>query len=246
MKAVILAGGKGTRGKPYTDYIPKAMIPVEGRPAIARVADFLLSSPEIDEAIILADLAGLGGQIRNYFENSQHAVSFVQDSQSGTGGDLLHLAPRLRDESEFLLWFVDNLCGVDVAGMRAHFKAKGSTVCVATRTRRKEETGFASVLDGTVKKFVEKPILDLPMHECLGIYVLSTTILDTIRERSGSGRVNFSFDILEREAGLGRVSAFDIGGLGWIDVESPATLKRNERLTRRIIEEMERSSPSQT
>ena len=34
VKAVILAGGKGTRGKPYTDYFPKAMIPVNGKPLI--------------------------------------------------------------------------------------------------------------------------------------------------------------------------------------------------------------------
>ncbi len=41
-------------------------------------------------------------------------ISFVQDSQSGTGGDLLHIEKNLKGESEFLLWFVDNLCAVDI------------------------------------------------------------------------------------------------------------------------------------
>ena len=39
MKAVILAGGKGTRGKPYTDYFPKAMTPINGKPLIEYIVN---------------------------------------------------------------------------------------------------------------------------------------------------------------------------------------------------------------
>ena len=104
--AVLMAGGCGTRGRPYTEFIPKSAIPVNGRPVIAHVAEYLASIPEIADIIILADFTGLGGQIRNYFgESKVHGkrIKFIQDSQSGTGGDLLHLKSHLKT-GNFILW----------------------------------------------------------------------------------------------------------------------------------------------
>ena len=69
MKAVILAGGRGTRGRPFTDYIPKAMIPVQGRPLIYHVVRYLSKFDIIDSIIILGDFSGIGKQIEKYFEN---------------------------------------------------------------------------------------------------------------------------------------------------------------------------------
>ena len=239
MKAVVLAGGKGTRGKPYTDFFPKAMIPINGKPAISYVINFLKASKTIDEIIILTDLKGLGGQVQNYIQNnSKKRISFVQDSQSGTGGDLLHLAPKLKGESEFLLWFADNLCNVDVSKMKKHYESKQSQACIATRSRRKEETGFAIVNDGIVTEFREKPEIKLQMSECLGIYILSTKILTDIRKKSKTKQVNLSYDILEELSKKGKVSAFDIGKNSWIDAESPVVLERNEKLVKKIIKQM--------
>ncbi len=241
MKAVILAGGKGTRGKPYTDFFPKAMIPIDGKPAISYVINALKSSKIIDEIIILTDLKGLGGQIQNYFSEmtSKKKISFVQDSQIGTGGDLLHLAPKLKGESEFLLWFADNLCKIDVSKMHHQFKNKESLACIATRSKRKEETGFAIVNDGIIKEFCEKPEIKLQMSECLGIYILSTKILNDIKKKSKTKQVNLSYDILEELSKKGKVSAYDIGNNLWIDAESPVALERNEKLVKKIIKQME-------
>lgn len=240
MKAVILAGGKGTRGKPYTDFFPKAMIPIDGKPAIGYVINALNSSKIIDEIIILTDLKGLGGQIQNYFRDvkSKKKLSFVQDSQSGTGGDLLHLAPKLKGESEFLLWFADNLCKIDIHKMHQHFKNKQSLACIATRSTRKEETGFAIVNDGIITEFREKPEIKLQMSECLGIYILSTKILSDIKKKSKIKQVNLSYDILEELSKKEKVSAYDIGNNSWIDAESPVILERNEKLVKKIIKQM--------
>ena len=240
MKAVVLAGGKGTRGKPYTDFFPKAMIPINGRPAISYVINFLKSSKVIDEIIILTDLKGLGSQVQNYIQNnsSKKKISFVQDSQSGTGGDLLHLAPKLKGETEFMLWFADNLCKIDVAKMKKQFNDKESLACIATRSHRKEETGFAIVNDGIITEFKEKPEIKLQMSECLGIYILSTKVLSDIRKKAKTKQVNLSFDILEELSKKGKVSAFDIGSNAWIDVESPVVLERNEKVVKKIIKQM--------
>ena len=101
MKAIILAGGKGTRGKPYTEYFPKAMNPINGKPMIDYVVRYLKSFNFIKEVIIISDYNGLGGQIKNYYGDRKD-IKFIQDSQSGTGGDLLHIEKELKNESEFL------------------------------------------------------------------------------------------------------------------------------------------------
>lgn len=236
MKAVILAGGKGTRGKPYTDYFPKAMTPINGRPLIDYVVQYLKSFRFVKEIIIISDFEGLGGQIKNYF-GDQRKIVFVQDSQSGTGGDLLHIERYLRNESEFILWFADNLCAVDLGNMKKHFKSKKSDACVATRTKRREETGFAVVEDGIIKKFKEKPVMRLQLSECLGIYMLGKEVLRRIKSKRQK-QVNLSYDILQQLSREGKISAFDIGSSEWIDAESPAILQRNQKTVNKIIKQM--------
>ena len=139
-----MAGGRGTRGRPFTDYIPKALIPIQGKPLIAHIVRYLSSFKLVDEIIILADFHGLGKQIERYFENRSNLrkpIRFVQDSQSGTGGDLLHLERILGRRTEFLLWFVDNLCPINLKEMYRFHKMKKSLATIATRRYRKEETG---------------------------------------------------------------------------------------------------------
>jgi len=196
VKAVILAGGKGTRGKPYTEFFPKAMSPINNKPLIDYVVKYLKSFSFIKEIIIISDFNGLGGQIKNYYENQKN-ITFVQDSQSGTGGDLLHIERKLKNESEFLLWFVDNLCAIDVKKMKEIFKKKKSSACIATRTKRKEETGFAIVKDGIIKEFKEKPIMELQLSECLGIYMLGPDIIKRIKKKQKQKEINLSYDILQ-------------------------------------------------
>lgn len=237
MKAVILAGGKGTRGRPYTEYFPKAMTPINGKPLIDYVVRYLKSFRFVDEVIIISDFNGMGGQIKNYFGN-QKKITFVQDSQSGTGGDLLHIANKLKNESEFVLWFVDNLCAIDLKKMRELFREKNSSACIATRTKRKEETGFAKVEDGVITEFKEKPVMKLQLSECLGIYMLGKDIIKRITAKQKQKEINLSYDILQSLSKEGKISAFDIGNTEWIDAESPMVLERNEKSVKKIIKQM--------
>lgn len=236
MKAVILAGGKGTRGRPYTEYFPKAMTPINGKPLIDYVVRYLRSFNFIKEIIIISDYNGLGGQIKNYYGNQKN-IKFIQDSQSGTGGDLLHIEKELKNESEFLLWFVDNLCAVDVKKMRNVFKERKSSACIATRTKRKEETGFAIVENGIIKEFKEKPVMKLQLSECLGIYMLGKEIIQKIKKKKQK-QVNLSYDILQQLSKEGKVSAYDIAEREWIDAESPMILERNQKTVKKIIKQM--------
>ena len=198
---------------------------------------YLKSFNFIKEIIIVSDYNGLGGQIKNYYGNQKN-IKFVQDSQSGTGGDLLHIEKELKDESEFLLWFVDNLCAVDIKKMRDVFKEKNSSACIATRTKRKEETGFATVENGIITEFKEKPIIKLELSECLGIYMLGTEIIQKIKKKKNQKQINLSYDILQQLSKEGKVSAYDIAEKEWMDVESPMILERNYKTVAKIIKQM--------
>ncbi len=200
------------------------------------VVRYLKSFNFIKEVIIISDYNGLGGQIKNYYGDRKD-IKFIQDSQSGTGGDLLHIEKELKNESEFLLWFVDNLCAVDVKKMRETFKEKNSFACIATRTKRKEETGFAIVENGIIKEFKEKPIMKLQLSECLGIYMLRKEIIQKIKKKKQK-QVNLSFDILQELSKEGKVSAHDIVDKEWVDAESPMMLERNKKLVTKIIKQM--------
>ena len=243
MKIVILAGGSGTRGKPFTDYFPKAMIPIEGKPLIDYIVKYVSSFGFIKEIIILADYDGLGNQIRRYFEDRKtirgKKIKFIQDSNSGTGGDLAHLSAILKKERNFILWFVDNFCAIDLSKMYRFYKQKESVACIATRRYRKEETGYAKVEDGLVTEFQEKPFITMPMAECLGIYILDTKILKIIKSKKEEKKeVNLSFDVLQDLSKSKTVSAFDIGRTLWMDIESPNKVERNQTGVKEIIRKM--------
>jgi len=200
------------------------------------IARHMCASRAIDGLVVIADLGGQGAQVRNHLERARlgRPVSFVQGADGGTAGDLLG-ARREIGSGPFLLWFSDNLCALDIGAMARHHEKSRRAACVAVRSRRREETGFAVVRGGMVEEFREKPVVDLPMSECLGIYVLDSSVLRDVRaSAAGSGRVDLSYDILQPMAAAGRVSAYDIGGAEWLDVESPVVLDRNARVAAKI------------
>jgi mannose-1-phosphate guanylyltransferase len=234
-----MAGGRGTRGRPFTEYIPKAMIPIQGRPLVYHVARYLSKFDIIDEIIILGDFSGIGKQIEKYFENHisfKKSIRFIQDSQSGTGGDLIHLSSVLGKNKEFILWFVDNLCAIDINKMYRFHKDMKSSATIAVRRYRKEETGFAIVNKGVIEEFKEKPIIELQMAECLGIYLINSEIIRKVKiKKQRKKDLNLSYDILEPLSRKGKITAYDIGKSQWIDIDSPTRIDRNKELVDSII-----------
>ena len=239
MKAVILAGGRGTRGRPFTEYIPKAMIPVQGRPLIYHVVKYLSKFDIIDSIIILGDFSGIGKQIEKYFENHisvKKPIKFIQDTQSGTGGDLIHLRSKLGKNKEFILWFVDNLCPVDINKMYRFHKDSKTVATIAVRRYRKEETGFAIVNKGIIEEFKEKPTIELQMAECLGIYIINSEIINKIKiKKQNKKDLNLSYDILQPLSKKRKIAAYDIGKTQWLDIDSPTRVDRNKELIDSII-----------
>ena len=251
MKAVVLAGGRGERAKPFSEVSPKVMIPVNGRPVIDYVVRHLVSFDTIDEAVMVCSgNEDHTTQVKSYFEGKEklfnNKITFVDESLGGTGGAILSAKPLLKDQEEFLVWFGDNLIPLDINALHNHYKARSCIGCVTVSSIKKTETGFVEIApDGQILKFKEKPTIKLTEPECLGIYLFDTKILNYIekaakQQQPKKNSVNLSYDVLEKLPSHEKLQSYDIGQTDWIDAESPTKLARNTERVKTIIEKMKR------
>jgi mannose-1-phosphate guanylyltransferase len=131
LKVVLLAGGYGTRGKPFTDYFPKAMIAIDGRPVLDHIVRYLIKFSQISDLIIICEFDSFGKQIINYFEGKEailgKSITFVEDKKYGTGGALIQIEKNVIQDKPFLVWFADNLCALDIDGMLQEYNMHENT-----------------------------------------------------------------------------------------------------------------------
>ena len=252
MKAILLAGGSGTRARPFTDYVPKAMFPLDGRPIIDYLVKYIAQFSQINEIIIVCNFDSFGKQIINYFEGKQTIVGkpiiFVEDKKNGTGGSLLKIEKYVTQDECFLVWFADNLCALKIEQMvqkyhQVNMKSErtGSIGMVVVRKRRREETARVILQDSKIKEFMEKERVKLEQPEALGIYLFSKRIFQYLHERLNEGFANFnlSYDILNQVTNMEKLFSYDIGeNIEWIDVESPAYADRNKDIIEKILLQM--------
>ncbi len=246
LKAVLLAGGKGERAKPFSEVSPKVMIPLFGKPVIDYIIKHITSFSIIDEVIIVCgNKSGHSLQIQSYFEGKEKLfmdkLSFVNETFGGTGGALLSVKQELKNQKDFLVWFGDNLVPLDIDAFHRFHKAHHCVGSVVVSSLKRAETGFVEVApDGQILKFKEKPIVKLAEPECLGIYLFDVKILNYIQESVKTrSRVNLSSDVLEQLASHEKLYCYDIGQTSWIDIESPTKVGRNIETIKDIIKKMD-------
>ena len=113
MKAVIMAGGEGTRLRPLTSNVPKPMMPLANRPMMAHIVQ-LLKSHGFDEIVVT--VAFMANVIRNWFgDGSDLGVRFVyatEDTPLGTAGSVRNAMDELTEP--FLVISGDVLTDIDL------------------------------------------------------------------------------------------------------------------------------------
>lgn len=180
MKAVILAGGMGTRLREETDYRPKPMVEVGGRPILWHIMK-ILSTQGINDFVIC--LGYKGDQIKDYFLNYEYLsnditvrlgkhdsvikhdpsvaenwnVTLANTGQTTmTGGRILNVKKYVDDEP-FLCTYGDGLADIDLKGLIDFHNLRGKT---ATVTAVRPTTRFGAMQieeDDRVSEFLEKP-----------------------------------------------------------------------------------------
>lgn len=154
MKTVILAGGLGSRmGSAFGD-VPKALVPIAGRPVLRHVMDLFVAAGHADFVIALGHR---GAAIRGHFGAGEPRVELVDTPPDcDTGGRLARLRTHLDGERFFLTW-CDGLADVDLPALLDFHRSHGR---IATVTAVHPPSRFGHLdLDGArVTRFVEKPL----------------------------------------------------------------------------------------
>ncbi|MBQ3222687.1 MAG: NTP transferase domain-containing protein [Clostridia bacterium] len=218
MKAIILAGGVGSRLRPMTCDCPKPMAPVLDRP-VMEYAVRLLKKHGVRE--IAATLCYLPGQIREYFGNgSRFDVEmryYMENEPLGTAGGV-KLAQEFLDETFFVL-SGDGLTDCDLsAALRFHREKKAMATIVLKEAAAPTEYGVAVVQeDGRIRSFLEKPDWSDVLSDRVntGIYILEPEALRLVPE---GVQVDFSRDLFPKlmQSGAG-VYGYVMEGY-WCDI----------------------------
>ena len=184
MKAILLAGGKGTRLRPLTLHTPKPIVPIFDKPFLSYQIGLLTQLPEIDEVILslnyqprrleetFGDGSGLGIRLRYV----------VEPSPLGTGGAIRYAAQGIDDT--VVVFNGDVMTAVDVAAVvRQHKDRKAKATIVLTPVDNPSAYGLVECdADGNVRRFLEKPSPDQITCDTInaGIYVLEPDTFDRI------------------------------------------------------------------
>jgi mannose-1-phosphate guanylyltransferase len=181
VKALILAGGEGTRLRPLTLTTPKPLLPIANRPHLAHILD-LIARHGINEAVLLT---GYGAEQFEGFEAPPGVtLTHVREpSPLGTCGPVKMVEEML--DGTFLVFNGDVLTGADLTAMIAQHRATGAvaTLCLH-RVADASAYGLVPLdADGRVQRFVEKPSADEAAGGGLinaGTYVLEPSVLKSV------------------------------------------------------------------
>jgi NDP-sugar pyrophosphorylase family protein len=222
MKAILLAGGKGTRLRPLTIHTPKPIVPIFDRPFLHYQLDLLKQVPEIDEVIL-----SLNYQPRRIEEifgdgsDSGLAIRYVvEPAPLGTGGAVRYASESLRDS--VVVFNGDVLTQVDLAAVIAlHRERKAKATIVLTPVENPSAYGLVETdARGNILRFLEKPNADEITCDTInaGIYVLEPDTFDRIpKDTPWSIERSFFPSLIERHETF--VAYVDRGY--WIDIGTP-------------------------
>jgi mannose-1-phosphate guanylyltransferase/phosphomannomutase len=183
MKAVIMAGGEGTRLRPLTSNAPKPMLPLVNRPMMEHIIE-LLTRHGIDEIVVT--VAFMANAIRTYFgDGSEFGVSIVyatEESPLGTAGSVRNAMEHL--DERFLVISGDVLTDIDLGAIVAMHEANDAVATIGL-VHVENPLEFGIVItdeNGRIERFLEKPTWGQVFSDTIntGIFVLEPSIFDYI------------------------------------------------------------------
>ncbi len=195
MKAVIMAGGEGTRLRPLTSNQPKPLMPLANRPMMEHIVRLLKAHGFED---IVVTLAFLPQTIRTYFgDGAEFGVRMVyatEETPLGTAGSVRNARAQL--DEPFLVISGDVLTDIDLSELVAVHERKGSLATLALKSME-NPLEFGIVItreDGSIERFLEKPTWGQVFSDTVntGIYVCDPAVFDYIPEGE---QVDFSGDV---------------------------------------------------
>ena len=222
MKAILLAGGKGTRLRPLTIHTPKPIVPIFNRPFLHYQIDLLKQVPEIDEVIL--SLNYQPRRIEEIFGDGADAgikIRYVvEPAPLGTAGAIRYAGDNLTES--VVVFNGDVLTQIDLAAVIAlHRERRARATIVLTPVENPSAFGLVETdAAGNVTRFLEKPSADDITTNTInaGIYVLEPDTFDRIpKDVSWSIERSYFPSLIERHETF---VAYVYDGY-WIDIGTP-------------------------
>lgn len=216
MRAVILAGGKGTRLRPYTSLLPKPLVPIgEDRAVIEIIIAQLVKAGVTHMTIAVNHLANL---VMSFIGNGERwgiTIDYSLEDRPLSTIAPLKLIPDLPDD--FLVLNGDILTDLDFRDMLETHCQKGSQITVATfRRTQKIDYGVIDVdSNSRIVGFREKPA---QTHQVsMGVYALNRSVLAPLQKGVPYGFDNLMYDSIEQ----GRPASSYVWEGFWLDIGRP-------------------------
>ena len=232
MKAVIMAGGEGTRLRPLTSRQPKPMLPLANRPMMEHVLTLLRRHGFED---IVVTVAFMPQAIRTYFgDGAEFGVTIAYASEEtplGTAGSVRNARDQLHER--FLVISGDVLTDIDLSAVVAQHHKSGAVATIGLKVME-NPLDFGIVItreDGSIERFLEKPTWGQVFSDTVntGIYVLEPEIFDFTPE----GQVDFSSDVFPALLAAGKPLHGYVADGYWEDV---GTLEAYARAHQDVLE----------
>ena len=232
MKAIILAGGRGKRIRPVTDYVPKPLVPIKNIPIIEWQIKYLKKFG-VDEIIICSGYKT--EMIEHYLEMKKLNVKIkfsIEKSPLGTGGAIKKAGKLISDKSFFVI-NGDTITNINLTKLS---KKPNSIAAIELRTK----FGILETNDGKITKFLEKKEIS-NMWMNAGIYHLQKNILKDLPDKGDIEKTLFP-----SYANKGKLNTIKFKNVKWYSVDSFKDMEESSQEIEKIrLERIFSSTPIQ-
>lgn len=189
MKALILAGGKGTRLRPITFSMAKQLVPVANKPVIEYGIEAIAEAGIKDFGIIVADTAEAIKAVCGDGSRWGIRITYIEQMDPLGLAHAVKTAGNYLGDDDFIMYLGDNLIKSSVAGLVSEFeKNQPAATILLTDVPNPQDFGVAEMTNGKVTRLEEKPKNPRSNLALVGVYLFNRSIHDMIATLAPSAR----------------------------------------------------------
>lgn len=197
MRALLLAGGLGTRLRPLTYSVPKCLVPIHGKPLMEYWLDLLFNA---GFESVLVNTHYLAESVRVFVKNSKWSEKIVlvhEDILLGTGGTVLANADWI-GRSPILVAHADNLTKFDPLDFWVHHDRRPQGCCMTMMTFKTDSPATCGIVeeeDGVLRAFYEKVEYPPGNKANAAVYIFEPQVIDFLKLQA-KHYIDISLDVI--------------------------------------------------